>query len=169
MINNLQTFYGIAIRKNTNMNVYTMKKAFASILYHCSEARSLELRHNLCPRTSDSWSKFQADKINKTNTYNEKPGLPVAIKNKIEPIFTVLSDNALLSKCLHGNTQNNNESLNGVIWKRCPKDVYLGRNVLEICVSSAVINFTNRALLMINVLNDINITPGLYTELYCRK
>ena len=31
------------------------------------------------------------------------------------PIFTDLTSENLLSKCLHGQTQNNNESLNGLI------------------------------------------------------
>ena len=39
--------------------------------------------------------------------------------------------------------QNNNESINGVIWKRCPKDTFLGRNVIEMSVSSAVISFNS--------------------------
>ena len=44
-------------------------------------------------------------------------------------------------KCLDGKTQNNNESINNLIWKICPKDVYVGRTVLEIGTASAVINF----------------------------
>ena len=38
-----------------------------------------------------------------------------------------MSDDNLLQKCLHGITQHNSESLNGVIWKRCPKDVFVAR------------------------------------------
>ena len=44
-------------------------------------------------------------------------------------------------KCLDGKTQNNNKSINNLIWKSCPKDVYVGRTVLEIGTASAVINF----------------------------
>ena len=87
----------------------------------------------------------------------------MTVKNKIEPIFTALSDDALLSKCL----QNNNESLNSVVWKRYPKDVYVGRNVLEIGVSSAVININNGANDMISLLKEL--TPELFTELYSKK
>ena len=43
-----------------------------------------------------------------------------------------------MQKCLHEKTQNNNESRNGLIWKRCPKDVFLGRVTLELGVFSAV-------------------------------
>ena len=43
-----------------------------------------------------------------------------------------------MQKCLHEKIQNNNESRNGLIWKRCPKDVFLGRVTLELGVFSAV-------------------------------
>ena len=51
-----------------------------------------------------------------------------------KPIFTDLINDDLLQKCLHGTTQNNNEALNGLIWKKVPKDVFVGHNVLEIGV-----------------------------------
>ena len=52
-----------------------------------------------------------------------------------------MRDESLLSKCLRGKTQNVNEGLNGVIWTKCPKRVYVNRKTLEICVSSAVLEF----------------------------
>ena len=41
----------------------------------------------------------------------------------MKPIFTDLSNDVLLQKCLHGTTQNNNEALHGLIWKKVPKDI----------------------------------------------
>lgn len=35
--------------------------------------------------------------------------------------------------------------INGMIWKWCPKDVFVGRNTLELGVSSAVISFNGGA------------------------
>ena len=96
----------------------------------------------MCPQTADSWSNYQSDKLNNTNTYKEKPGIPTIIRETIRPVFISLSDEKLLSKCLHGKTQNNNESLNGLMWKRCPKDVFVGRATLELGVASAIISFT---------------------------
>lgn len=60
---------------------------------------------------------------------------------EIKKLFDRLRDDTLLSKCLHGKTQNVNESLNGIIWTRCPKRVYVTKKTLEICVSSAVLEF----------------------------
>ena len=53
-------------------------------------------------------------------------------------MFVDLSDGSLLSKCLHGQTQNNNECLNGVIWKKCSKDIFVSRKFLEMGVKGYV-------------------------------
>ena len=69
----------------------------------------------MCPRTSDSWCMFQTDKVNNTNLYKYKPGLPAIMRDTIKPAFIDLSNDNLLKKCLHRQTQNNNESINGII------------------------------------------------------
>ena len=115
------------------------KKAIAAVLYHCPEASSLEAQHQFCPTGVDSWCKYHAAK----ETYKPKPGLSAAIIEFVRHLIRELSDENLLSKCLHGKTQNSNEFINGVIWKRCPKDVFVGRKVLEMGVASAVIFFND--------------------------
>ena len=73
----------------------------------------------------------------------------------------------LLSQCLHDKTQNNNESLNGLIWKRCPKDVFVGRTTLELGVASAIISFNDGLGGVVKVFSELNISPGKYTEENC--
>jgi len=109
-----------------------------------------ELRYMMYPRTADSWCKFQADQINGTNTYVDKPGIPNVISEEIRPVFISLSDDDLLKRCLHGKTQNANESINGMIWKRCPKDVFVSKETIEMAVASAVIGFNEGAKGMLN-------------------
>ena len=53
-----------------------------------------------------------------------------------------------------GKTQNK-ESINNLIWKRCLKDVYVGRTVLEIETASAVINFNEGFQGMIKVFKNL--------------
>ena len=50
-----------------------------------------------------------------------KINIPKWIHDEIRPIFLDLSKDELLAKCLHGETQNNDESLNNMIWAKCPK------------------------------------------------
>ena len=42
--------------------------------------------------------------------------LPLDIVMKLKAIFAELSDESLLEKCLDGETQNQNESFNSMIW-----------------------------------------------------
>ena len=81
-------------------------------------------------------------------------------------MFLELSDENLLSKCLHGKTQNSNESINGVIWKGCPKDVFVGWKVLEMGVASAVISFNDGTKRLIDVMKELKVEPGHYSETY---
>ena len=57
--------------------------------------------------------------------------MPVAIKKEVEPISKDLSSEELLLKCLDGLTQNNNESLNALMGRKCPYDVNVSRNIIE--------------------------------------
>ena len=102
MINKLQNYFGIAIHQCTGTTVYEFKKAIGAVLFQCSEALDLNILHSMCPRTSDSCCKFQADKVNNTNLYKYKPGLPAIIRDTIKPVFMDLSNDHLSKKCLHG-------------------------------------------------------------------
>ena len=166
-INRLQNYYGISIRSKSNKSVEEMRKAVGAVLFHCSEAASIDSRHQFCPKSTSSWCKFQVDKVMNSHSYIDKPGLPIPLRKKLEPIFRELSSPDLLKKkCLHGNTQNSNESLNGVIWKRCPKDIFVSRLVFEMGVSSAIINFNRGISGILNVLNGCNIESGSYIEYF---
>ena len=45
-----------------------MKLNIGSILNHYSDANKPHGRHQCCPKTTDSWCKFQQDKLNGTET-----------------------------------------------------------------------------------------------------
>ena len=91
MINKLQNYFRIAIRQCNGTTVYELKKAIGAVLFHCSETSDLNTQHSMCPRTIDSWCKFQAHKINNTNLYKYKPGLPAIIRDTIKPVFMDLN------------------------------------------------------------------------------
>ena len=96
---------------------YELKKA--------TEASNLDTQHQMCQSTKDSWCNYKADRLKGTNTYKENPALPTIIRETIRSVFVSLNDDNLLNKCIHGKTQTINKSLNGLIRKRCPKDVLL--------------------------------------------
>ena len=111
-----------------------MKKAVDAILYHCSESENDEARHKFCPRNENGWCKFQRDKITGERTY-KKPSIniPENISKLIKPFFSHkdLGTDDLLEKCIDDETQNNDEAINALIWKRCPKNVFVGKMTLD--------------------------------------
>ena len=102
MINKLQNYFGITIRQSKGKTVYELKNAIGAVLFHCSEASNLDTRHQMCPRSSESWCKLQFDKINNTSLYKNKPGLSSVVRDAIKPIFMNLSDDNLLKNAFMG-------------------------------------------------------------------
>ena len=139
-INTMQNYYGMAIRQNVG-NLHAMRRAVGAVLYHCSDVQIDEQRHQFCPAGEGSWCKWQSDKATNKCQYKKKVNLPLSIKDKLFPIFQDLSSEQLLIKCLHGRTQNANEALNNVIWKKVPKNVFVKRDTIEMGVCSAVVDF----------------------------
>ena len=111
IIDRLQNYFGIALRQNIG-NLKAMEDAIMASLFHVSNF------HQYCPKTTNSWCLYQKGKINATNTYKVREELPVNARQLVHPIYKGLTKPEVLSKCLHGKTQNANESLNGMIWKR---------------------------------------------------
>ena len=90
--------------------------------------------------------------------------MPSVIHQLIKPIFLDLITETLLSKCLHGNTQNANESIDNIIWTKCPKNIYVQRNFLEMGLSSVVINFNDGNCGILNVFKNLGIDAGYFTK-----
>ena len=165
-IDKLQNYYGIAIRSNVG-NLAGMKKAIHASLMHCASNEERPL-HDHCPTGSTSWCKYQRDRANRTNLFKHGPGLPLNVIAKLKPVYVRLSEDSLLQKCLHGKTQNQNESLNGMVWQRVPKEVYVGRETLELGLYDAVAHFNIGSATAIKLFNALGINPGKYTEESCR-
>lgn len=160
-INTLQNYYGMAIRQNIE-NLYDMKKSVAAVLFHCSETTDIANRHKFCPCSSESWCKYQRDQLTGENTYKERITIPSAIVKVLKPIFSHadLGNDELLKKCLHGETQNPNESFHNMIWKWCSKRVFVGRTVLETAVTSAIIAFNDGEQRLARVFEKLGIEKG---------
>jgi len=158
-ITTLQNYYGMAIRHNTG-NLPAMRKAIGAVLYHCSDIKDETVRHQFCPKSDNSWCKWRSDKIKGKAQYKNKINLPTAVENELFPIFQDLSSEGLLSKCLHGQTQNVNEALNHIIWKKCPKSDFVKRDTLHMSVCSAVIDFNNGKHGICKVAEELGLEVG---------
>ena len=86
-INKLQNYFGIAIRDSNAKTVYELKKAIAAVLCHCSDAETIEKRHQFCPTIETTRCKYQVDIIKGTSVYVNKPGIPVKIREILKPML----------------------------------------------------------------------------------
>ena len=55
-----------------------------------------------------------------------------------------------------------------MIWERCPKAQYVGRDTFEFGVFDAVAHFNLGAVAAINVYKECGIMPGKYTRDSCK-
>ena len=174
-IKRIQRYYGLAIRQNTietpnptekevNVAVYTMKKNIIAILHHSIHAQDLTKQHRYCPRGESSWCKWQQDIATGTKTYKQEDCLPEVFRELLRPTFTALSDDHLLERCVRGATQNRNESINSMVWARCPKHKYHGAKFVRCAVASAVCHFHSGAASRIRIMKRLSIPAGKCTK-----
>mgnify|MGYP000371403211 CR=1 FL=1 len=165
-IDKMQTYYGLAIRRNTE-DVEKMKTAVWATFFHKASTNG-KPQHQLCPKGPDSWCGYQKAAANAAE-YDHKHYLPFTVMETIKPIFRELSDVNLLKKCLHGHTQNQNESFNNCIWERVPKTTFVGHKIICVGVHDAVITFNNGALHRLLVFKEMGLKSGANTETALRR
>ena len=108
------------------------------------------------------------DKVNTTNKYKHGPGIPTNIVVKhLKSIYQDLTSDTLLKKCLHGKTQNQNESVSGMVWERVPKTRYVALEKLEFGFYDAVANFNYGRKATLDILCELKLEPGNYTVNHC--
>ncbi|EGI57560.1 hypothetical protein G5I_14415, partial [Acromyrmex echinatior] len=76
----------------------------------------------------------------------------------VKPIYEELSSDDLLSRCLGGYTQNNNESFNSVLWSIAPKGVHSSKAIVDIAANIAVCNFNDGLKSVLEIMQVLNLT-----------
>ncbi|GFX21207.1 uncharacterized protein TNCV_2251551 [Trichonephila clavipes] len=141
-IDGLQNYYEIAVRSNVG-NLSGLQQNVIAALFHCSSSVEKPM-HGQCPIGKDSWCYYQRA-LSCGKKPNEKyKGLSNEVLNTIKPTYLELCTKELLTKCLHGKIQYSNECLNGVIWQRVPKEVFVCLKILKSGALDAVIQFNDR-------------------------
>ena len=106
---------------------------------------------------------------NGTKKYKHHDVLPQAIVEVVKPIFKKLSDSSLLKRCLHGGTQNQNESFNNLVWLYCPKTGHAERRVIETAVGLAVCHFNNGMSAVERIMQRLGLSPGHILRQMCSQ
>ena len=171
-IDRLQKYYGNAIRSTADQNAKTkdqqdkalsrMQTSIKAVLYHSVKLDIQEERHKYCP--IDSWCSYQNTKaVTGTASFQDKPHhLDPVFLNFLLPLFERLSTPSLLTRCLPGFSQNANESLNALVWNRCPKHRNKGFVNVETAAGSALLQFNMGASGRHCIIEGLGITHGKY-------
>ncbi|GFY06797.1 uncharacterized protein TNCV_482021 [Trichonephila clavipes] len=161
-IDRLQNYYGIAVRSNVG-NLTALQQNVIAALYHCASSDKKPM-HGQCPIGKESWCYFQRGVVNGTKCSTKYAGLSNDVLNKIKPVYLELCDKQVLSKCLHGRTQNANECFNGIVWQKVPKEVFVSLKTIKFGSYDAVIHFNEGLNGCLKVFNKMNIkNPGVFT------
>ena len=118
--------------------------------------------HYNCPKSADIWYQYQKDKQDNNN-------LPIVVRKAILPIYQSLCKSEMLDKCLHGKTQNANESFNGMIWNRMLNVAHVGLDVLAVSVYDSIAHFNNGEKTVLNIMELLKVDPGYYITKSCRS
>lgn len=162
MIDKLQNYFGIALRSHTSSVLDMQKAILGSFLHIASSAEN-----NFHGQCESSWCQFKKDQVNKTNLYKPGKGLSMDTVKLVRPIYMNLISSKELEKCLHGKTQNQNESFNNMIWERVPKNNYVGLEKLRLGVYDAVVNFNDGRQGTLDLFRELGIIPGYFTSMCC--
>ena len=165
MVDRLQNYYGIAVRSNIG-NLNGMKKAIHASLFHVASS-SKQSWHDHCPDGETSWCQLKRDKATGTNTYKPGNGLTIEVLKYVKPIYQELSKDSLLENCLHGRTQNANESFNSVVWKRVPKSTFVTLPTFKLGVLDAVAHFNIGTKASVLIYEKLGMIPGKYMTKGC--
>ncbi|GFU89254.1 uncharacterized protein TNCV_2549751 [Trichonephila clavipes] len=138
-----QNMNALVMFKRDNVgNLSGLQQNVIAALFHCLSSVEKPM-HGQCPIGKDSWCHYQRA-LSCGKKPNEKyKGLSNEVLNMIKPTYLELCTKELLTKCLHGKTQNSNECLNGVIWQRVPKEVFVCLKTLKSGALDAVIQFND--------------------------
>ncbi|XP_046418066.1 uncharacterized protein LOC124178624 [Neodiprion fabricii] len=99
--------------------------------------------------------------------YEHKNALAQIVQDTIRPIYEDLTADDLLEWCEGGFTQNNNESVNSVIWSMAPKTNSSGANIVQIATYIATSTFNDGYKSILPMMNVLNLTVRDRSYSYC--
>ena len=153
----LQNYYAMAIKNGLKLpgEPFTniARLIWASLAHTASTDDNP--RHQFCPSDEDTYCGWWKWKAGKQDSYTHKNLIPEAVLKAIKPVYERLTDRPLLERCCRGATQNQNESLNGLVWKYCSKTTFCGVETVKAAVGIAVVRFNNGSKALQQVLSEM--------------
>lgn len=143
-----------------------MKDAiWATFLHKISTKKNPQ--HNFC---DISWCNYLQAKENRTLKDYEHPSpLPQIVQDAIRPVYENLTSDDLLERCVGGFTQNNNESLNAVIWSIASKTKFCGKNSVDFAASVATSLFNDGHNAILSMMQQMHLIIGPNSHGLCSE
>ncbi|GFW93594.1 uncharacterized protein TNCV_47971 [Trichonephila clavipes] len=138
-----------------------MKRAIWATYFHKASTDAYP-QHGMCPTNEDTWCGYNRA-ITTSEVYKHKNTLPLDVLHCIKDVYRELSTPNLLAKCLHGKTQNCNESVNSMICSWIPKNVFVQLGTLKTGILEAIASYNQGNITKCHVLETLGIFPGFYT------
>lgn len=151
-IKSIQGHYGAAIRSHTTVD--EMREAIWAIYTHRKGD------HSSCPE----WCPSRRGDMDAANKHK----LPAFICKLMQPVFERLSSQDLLERCVHGGTQNANESFHHIIWSYCPKEKFAGQKRIEFAVNVATMSFNDGERGLLPLFARAGLRIGKYHEQHAK-
>ena len=170
LIIDLTLYYGLAIRRNID-SLDNMKKAVWATFHH-KKSTDKNPVHDYCPEGANSWCTWQKARALGAcalKAYKHKPPLPKNVAEAIKPVYTDLSRDELLERCLEAFNQNSNESLNSLIWMFAPKSRFCGPKIVKTAANLATIIFNDGHLALLDVTENLGISIREKLFNYCHE
>lgn len=145
-------------REEVSVGVATMHKAIQAVLHHSTKIVDDDVRHKYCPLDGFCQYKTTGSMENKDHHLD-----PIFL-DLLRPIFDRLSESHLLERCIGGYSQNQNESFNSLIWKRCPKHTWRGPLLIKLAVNLSVLQWSCGAFIgRSKIMTGFRLDQGKYT------
>ncbi|GFS96101.1 uncharacterized protein TNCV_3309181 [Trichonephila clavipes] len=138
-----------------------MKRAIWATNFHKASTDAYP-QHGLCPTNQDTCYEYNRA-ITTGEVYKHKNTLPSELINCIKNVYRELSTANHLAKCLHGKTQNCNESVNRITWSRIPKNVFVQLGTLKTGILEVIASYTQGNITKCHVIETLGLFPCFYT------
>jgi len=147
-----------------------MRKAIWTTYHHKSSTDD-KPQHQNSPPGKESWCKWRKAEAEDTlaSFRHDNPPLTDEVLEVIKPIYEDLSSDELLERCLEAETQNNNESLNSLIWTFAPRHLHSWAKIVEIATFLAVVIFNEGFMPILKIINVMGVTIGQQVEMYANS
>jgi len=112
----------------------------------------------------ESHNESSTQVTNNVSKKEKSKKLPESFLPCMLPLYTRLSNEGLLKRCVAGLTQNQNESFNATLWKRCPKERYFGTAAVQHALSLAILSWNTGRQGLFSVFNELQLEPNAFTK-----